>query len=347
MLLLTVRDLAHRWVRFVVVSVLGALVFALLFVMTGLVEQFNLEPADTVDAIGGDGWLLPEGLSGPFTATATMPTTTLDELVAADSSAVVAARTTMGGDVEEQEGVLLGAVPGQLGVPPASDGRAIAASGEAMVDTSTGADVGDEIELAGEPFAVVGLTSDTTLLAGLPLVTVSLDDAQRLAFGSAGVVSGAVVMGHVESIPAGTAVIDANDVTAATLEPLEGAISSIDLVRGLLWVLAAIVIGAVVYLSALERQRDFAVLKAVGTPNRMLLGSLAIQAVVVALVAVGLGMVIQLLLAPRFPLRVRVPVDAYWQLPVLAVVVALIAGVVGMRKVARADPAEAFAGAGA
>ncbi|MEM9516668.1 MAG: ABC transporter permease [Actinomycetota bacterium] len=347
MLLLTLRDLAHRWLRFVVVSVLGALVFALLFVMTGLVEQFNLEPADTVDAIGGDAWILPDGLSGPFTATATMPADTLDSVVAAELSPIVAARTTMGGGVDEQEGVLLGAVPGQLGVAGVRDGRAIDAAGEVMVDASTGADVGDEIELAGEPFRVVGLTSDTTLLAGLPLVTVPLGDAQRLAFGSDQVISGAVVVGPVESIPAGTAVVGASDVTAATLEPLEGAISSIDLVRGLLWILAAIVIGAVVYLSALERQRDFAVLKAVGTPNRILLGSLAIQAVVVALVAVGLGMVIQLFLAPRFPLRVRVPLDAYWQLPIIAVVVAVIAGAVGMRKVARADPAAAFAGAGA
>lgn len=347
MLLLTLRDLTHRWVRFVVVSVLGALVFALLFVMTGLVEQFNLEPADTVEAIGGDGWLLPEGLSGPFTATATMSASTLDGLDAAESSAVVAARTTMGGDVAEQEGVLLGVVPGQIGVPPASDGRAIAASGEVMVDASTGADIGDAIELAGERFVVVGVTTDTTLLAGLPLVTVALDDAQRLAFGSGDVVSGAVVSGAIEAIPEGTEIVSADDVVASTLEPLEGAISSIDLVRGLLWILAAIVIGAVVYLSALERQRDFAVLKAVGTPNRTLLGSLAVQAVLVALVAVGLGALIQLFLAPRFPLRVRVPSDAYWQLPLLAIVVAVIAGAVGMRKVARADPAAAFAGAGA
>ena len=50
MILLTLRDLRFRLVRFVVVVVLGAVVFALLFVMTGLVEQFNREPFDTLDA---------------------------------------------------------------------------------------------------------------------------------------------------------------------------------------------------------------------------------------------------------------------------------------------------------
>jgi putative ABC transport system permease protein len=49
---------------------------------------------------------------------------------------------------------------------------------------------------------------------------------------------------------------------------------------------------------------------------------------------------------PAFPLPVRVPARAFWQVPVLAVVMALVAGGVGMRKVLRSDPAQAFSGAG-
>jgi len=89
------------------------------------------------------------------------------------------------------------------------------------------------------------------------------------------------------------------------------------------------------------------VLKAIGTSNRTLLASLALQAVLVAVASVALAAVIQLFLAPAFPLEVRVPARAFWQLPVLAVVMALLAGVMGMRRVATSDPAAAFAGAGA
>ena len=138
-----------------------------------------------------------------------------------------------------------------------------------------------------------------------------------------------------------------DEVADDVLEPLEGAIASIDLVRVLLWIVAGIIVGAVVYLSALDRQRDFAVLKAVGAPNSSLLGSLAIQAVLVALAAVAVAAVIQLFLAPQFPLEVRVPARAFWQLPLLAVVMALVAGAAGMRKVLRSDPSQAFSGAGA
>ena len=101
--------------------------------------------------------------------------------------------------------------------------------------------------------------------------------------------------------------------------------------------------GSVVYLSALERQRDFAVLKAVGVSNRTLLGSLALQAVLIALLSVAIAAVVQLFVAPAFPLRVRVPARAFWELPLLAVAMALLAGIAGMRRVARSDPALAFA----
>jgi hypothetical protein len=74
---------------------------------------------------------------------------------------------------------------------------------------------------------------------------------------------------------------------------------------------------------------------------------LALQAVLVALAAVAVAAVIQLFLAPAFPLKVRVPARAFWQLPLFAVVMALVAGAFGMRRVARSDPAAAFAGAGA
>ena len=156
-------------------------------------------------------------------------------------------------------------------------------------------------------------------------------------------VSGFLVDGAVGDLPEGTVLIPADDVAADTLKPLDGAISSIELVRVLLWVVAAIIVGSVVYLSALERQRDFAVLKAVGVSNRTLLGSLALQAVLIALVSVAIAAVVQTFVAPVFPLRVRVPARAFWQLPLLAVVMALVAGIAGMRRVVRSDPALAFA----
>ena len=131
------------------------------------------------------------------------------------------------------------------------------------------------------------------------------------------------------------------------MRPLERSISSVNLIRILLWLVAALIIGTMTYLSALERQRDFAVLKAVGASTRTLLASLALQAVLIALVSVVVAVVLQYFIAPAFPLKVRVPARAFWQLPLLALVISLVAGAVGMRRVARSDPALAFAAGGA
>jgi len=323
MLLLTFRDLVYRKTRFIVVTVLGAVVFALLFVMTGLVNQFNLEPAETVEQFGAEQWVLPEGVSAPFTSVSVMPATALDAVDATTKSPVVITRSSVSdGETTEEQAV-----------------------GEVALDRTLDIEVGSDVTVSGEPFTVVGLTEDTTVLAGIPFTYLTLPDAQVLAFTSTEVISSVLVSGDLGSLPAGLASLSSDDVVAQTLQPLDGAIASIDLVRALLWIVAAIIVGAVVYLSALDRQRDFAVLKAVGTPNSSLLGSLALQAVMIALGAVALAAIIQIFLAPQFPLPVTVPTRAFWQLPLLAVVMALAAGAIGMRKVLRSDPSEAFSGA--
>jgi len=348
MLLLTFRDLIYRRTRFIVVIVLGAVVFALLFVMTGLVEQFNREPFDTVEAIGADSWVIPDGVAGPFTALSAAPAASIDAVGAENKAPVVTSRSGLVDEpgAKAEEVILVGHEVGGLGSPPTSEGRAVTEPGEAVVDETLDLSVGDEVAISGQPFTVVGETNRTTLLAGLPVVFVALSDAQELTFGADDVISGVLVEGEPSAIPPGAKAMSADEVAQSVLEPLEGAIASIDLVRALLWIVAAIIVGAVVYLSALERQRDFAVLKAVGAPNKALLGSLALQAVLVALLAVGVAAVIQIFLAPQFPLAVTVPARAFWQLPLFAVVMALIAGAVGMRKVLKADPSQAFAGAG-
>jgi putative ABC transport system permease protein len=214
------------------------------------------------------------------------------------------------------------------------------------VDRTAGFELGDAVSLGSTPVTVVGLTDDTTVLAGLPVVFLTIDEARGALFEGREVTTGFVLSGPADSLPAGTALLTADQVAADALGPLENAVSSVDLIRVLLWMVAAIIIGAVVYLSALERQRDFAVLKAMGVANRNLVLSVGLQALAIALTAVALAAVLQAVIEPVFPLRVRVPGAAYWQIPLVAVAVAVLAGIGGMRRVTRSDPAAAFSGPG-
>ena len=134
----------------------------------------------------------------------------------------------------------------------------------------------------------------------------SLDDAQRLVFRSTDVVSGFLVDGAVGDLPEGTELHREPTMSRPTRWSRSTARSprSTSCAR-CCGSSPRSSSGSVVYLSALERQRDFAVLKAVGVSNRTLLASLALQAVLVASLAVAIAAVVQMFVAPAFPLRVR------------------------------------------
>ena len=112
----------------------------------------------------------------------------------------------------------------------------------------------------------------------------------------------------------------------------------------LLWIVAVLIVGSLVYLSALERMRDFAVFKAIGVPTRSILAGLALQAIIVALLAAALGVILTQLLAPLFPMTVVMPMRAYLALPAIAIAVGLLASVAGLRRAVAVDPALAFGG---
>ena len=340
MWMLTMLDIKYRAIRFGVVTIGTALVFTLLFLMTGLVEQFNQEPFLMVERISTSNWAVPEGSSGPFTSSSTLR---VDQLQSVGGEPVLVARGTLEIEGELGEGIVLGLTEVTAAGIPLEVGRPPTDMNEALVDRTTGLELGESFGMNGGLFTVVGVSDDTTLLAGQPAIIVRLHDARRVLVAGAGVTMAVLTDAPSIDVP-GVTLLTAAQVAEDALGPLESAVSSIDLIRGLLWVVAGIIIGAVVYLSALERQRDFAVLLAIGARTRQLSASLAIQAVFVALLAVALAAGLQALAVPVFPLKVRVPVRALWQLPLVAVIVSLLAASAAMRRVSRTNPAQAFGG---
>ena len=152
------------------------------------------------------------------------------------------------------------------------------------------------------------------------------------------------IVGTPRELPDGYQLVDRAVGVNDLLRPLKVAVDAITIVAFLLWIVAVLIVGSLVYLSALERLRDFAVFKAIGVPTRSILAGLALQAVVVALFAAALGVILAQLLAPLFPMTVVVPMRAYLALPVIAIVIGLLASVAGLRRAVAVDPALAFGG---
>lgn len=342
MLLLTLRDLQYRASRIVTVVLGTAVVFTLLFLMTGLTEQFHREPLLTVEGLGGESWLVREGASGVFTSAAT-----IDPAAAAGTGAepLVAARHSIQRPDETLDIVVIGYAG--IGAPTLTDGRLPEAPGEIVIDASSDMAVGDRAPIGPTTFEVVGTTEDATLFAGMPLVYMPIAAAQDLVYRGQDLATALVSATAIDEAPEGLTVLTAAEVADDATRPLERSIASVNLIRMLLWVVAAMIVGAVIYLSALERRRDFAVLKAVGSSTRSLVVSLGLQSIAIAVIAAAIAAVLQLVIAPIFPLTVTVPDVALVQVPLIAAVVAVVASIGGIRKVAQADPVAAFAGPGA
>lgn len=348
MLRVTLRDLQWRRRRFVIAIVGTSLVFAMTLVLTGLSNGFRVEANDTVDGLGFDAYLVKSGPAGPFIGSPPFPQTEVATMAAVagvtEAVPLVYTATTVPDGNSTRNVNVFGAPSGGPGMPPIATGAYPSGPGEAAVSSVLGSEVGDDLEIGSTALQIVGIVDDSTALAGQPNVFLTVDGAQRLGYGGQPIITSVGIVGSPTQVPDGYRTIDRAGAVADLMRPMTSAVSAITMIAALLWVVAALIVGSVIYLSALERTRDFAVLKAVGVSTRSVLAGLCLQAIVVAVVAALLGGLISLVLVPVFPMRVVVPPSAFLLLPVVGVVIGLLASVAGMRRAVTIDPALAFGG---
>jgi putative ABC transport system permease protein len=344
--LVSLRDLQWRRRRFAIAIVATAFVFALSLLLSGVASSFRNEVVRTVAHFGADAWVIPVGASGPVTAPAPFPTTALEGIAGSPgvraAAPVVMAGAVTGTDLQRVN--LIGVVPGGIGAPVGENGRALQARGEAVVDASLGLEAGDTLELNGLPARVVDVVRGITYFAGQPVAFVPLADAQQMVYSGESLATAVVTKGVPERAPPGFRVVANEDIVADMERPMAQASQTVGLVRSLLWAVAVGIIGAIVYLTALERTRDFAVLKATGVSTRSLLGGLVLQAMVLALVSVVLAVGIERLMQPAAAMSVEVSTADLITLPVVAVIAGVLASLVALRRAVTVDPALAFAG---
>jgi putative ABC transport system permease protein len=349
LLSITFHDLIYRYRQFLIAVIGAGVVFAMALLLTGLANSFRVEVTNTVESVGADAWVLPDGSTGPFTSFGTLPLEAVEEVGAmdgveqADPLAIVPTTTTVDGEVRSLR--LMGHRLGGLGTPTVADGRSADRPGEVVADDRLGVDVGDSFDLAGTELTVVGVAHGLTLLGGTPNVYASVDDVREIAFQGAPLITTVVTTGTPTDAPDELAILSSEEVEEDTVHAMADAISSIDNSRALMWVVAAIIVAALMYVSSLERLRDFAVLKSLGSSSRLLFFGVAAQAVTITLLAAVFAIGASQLLKPMFALPIVLPASAFVALPIVAVVVGLMSSLVALRRAIAVDPSSAFAAA--
>jgi len=358
-LLASIRDLQWRSRRFILAALATGMVFGLALMMSGVANSFSVEIRNTVDILDAQTWLVRSGSPGPFTDPVPFPVSAVvavrqaPGVLAADpilvgraltAGSIVANKPTVAAD--EQDVNVLGVIPAGVGSPPVVEGHRLGQgdSHTAVVDESLGIDIGQQLALNGTAFTVVGLVTGITYFAGQPTVFIPFSAADRLNADGAPLATAILVRGKPTGTVPGFTQLTDSQVRADLGRPTAQADKTIQLVEVLLWLVAAGIIGAIVYLSALERRGDFAVLKAVGTPSSYLFLGLVLQAILMAVGAAIIGILIEIPMAGGSSMAVRLSPSDYAAVPIVSLIVGIVASILPARRAARVDPAIAFGG---
>jgi putative ABC transport system permease protein len=320
------------------------LVFGITLLLAGISSGFHNEVDRTVASFHADSWIVPNSAPGPFTTSATFP-------------AAVAAQVAKSPGVREADPMVvtsltlrsatptaifvMGTAIGGIG-PKATTGRDARHSGELVVDSTLGKDIGQNLEVSGHEFRVVGTYKGNTVFAGEPTAVMPIEDAWAISFASQPLATSVITRGQPSSAPIGFHIVTPSGAAADLARPVQSSTGTIGFLSVLLWIVAGGIIGSIVYLTVIERARDFAVLKATGFASFSLFLSLAIEAIVIAIAAAVVATVMAIALHGVLTLGVEISLSTYAALFGIAVVVGVLASLVGLRRAIGVDPALAF-----
>jgi len=128
---------------------------------------------------------------------------------------------------------------------------------------------------------------------------------------------------------------------------LEGSVEKIrrqiGLFRILLTAIAAIIMALILYTLTLDKLHSIALLKLIGAPNRVVVGMILQQALVLGVLGYGIAYFLGQRIFPRFPRRVILTQDDLIQLAAIVLVISVLSSVLGIWKALRVSPNEAIA----
>ncbi|MFC9330629.1 ABC transporter permease [Kitasatospora sp. NPDC057015] len=231
------------------------------------------------------------------------------------------------------------------------------APGRVVLSTAAAADLevapGSTLTLAGRELTVAAVAGDASF-SHLPVVWTGLDDWQRVA-PAAGTGEHATVIAL--SLTTGAALADADhrfgtrsltpDDSLAAIGSFTSENGSLQLMRGFLFAISALVVGAFFTVWTIQRSGDVAVLKALGASTRYLLRDALGQAVVLLVLGTALGTAIAVGAGAALGSAVPFVLDAPTVLLPAGVMIALGALGAGLsiRRITSVDPLTALGSA--
>lgn len=375
---LAYRDIRSSLGRFgltcIGLSLLLGVVLSMIGIYRGLVED-ALRLVRTPKA---DIWVVEAGRKGPFAEASRIPGPTR-EMIASQGDVVEAGSITYQSIETIRNGrklrlYVVGFEPGRIGGPKELlEGRHIARGHyELIADRRSGIALGERIRLGRNTFRVVGLTGDQVSSGGDPVIYITLKDSQTLQFEPEPAVAR-------RNAAAGRPAAD-QDIVNSVIARINPGISpgiaaegmrrwkhlavltqqeqedlliksvvernrkQIGLFTVILIIVSAVIIALIIYTMTMDKVREIATLKLIGAPDRVIVGLIVKEALLMAIIGFSLGAVLINMVKDRFPRRVILQPGDGLLLAGIVILVCLLASSLGVRLALKVDPAEALGG---
>jgi putative ABC transport system permease protein len=125
---------------------------------------------------------------------------------------------------------------------------------------------------------------------------------------------------------------------------IEKARMQLGLFRIILLVISAVIISLIIYTSTLDKIKVIATLKLIGSQNRVIVGMILQQSLLMGVIAYVIGYGLILLTYEKFPRRIVLEAFDLQVLFVIVIAICTLSSFVGIRKALKVEPAEALGG---
>ena len=140
------------------------------------------------------------------------------------------------------------------------------------------------------------------------------------------------------------AISDAEQTAILAKGMIEKARMQLGLFRVILLIISGVIISLIIYTSTLDKIRVIATLKLIGSQNRVIVGMILQQSLLMGILAYAIGYILILLTYEKFPRRIVLEAFDLQSLFVIVMAICMIASFVGIRKALKVEPAEALGG---
>lgn len=344
------NEIKHSKLRYGLVVGVIFLIAYLVFFLTSLANGLAQTNRSAVDSWKADHIILSEQANKNLRLSR-FSTALADEVKADQTAELTQASATIKSNDKSKVNVNLFAIKSDEFLrPKLSDGKIFSKTGQVVADSSLKKayqlEIGDEITLgdSGKKLTITGFT-DKASFNVQPVLYLSKDTLTSILGDNsqAATISALVVRGKVNQVPKGLESMT----TASFIENLPGYKAqnlTFSFMIGFLIVIAAIVIGIFIYILTLQKKEIFGVLKAQGISNGYLSRMVFAQTFILALLAVGLGLLVTMASALVLPTSVPFQINPLFfaGISVLMILIAVFGALFSVVSIVKVDPLKAI-----